>query len=588
MRIRKLLDWRKLLIYSHRWLGIGVGAVFVAWCISGVVLMYAGVPHLTAGERLMRLPPLDLSTIRVTPAEAAASFKDPPRRLRISMHGNRPVYRFNTGRVFGRWTLVYADTGTAVEPLDREAALAWLRGYLPDQRTLRYDAYLERPDTYTRLPAMQTHFPVHRVSLDDAAGTEYYVSARSGEAVMKSDRRTRLLGLFGYITHTFFFFRQQSWWSALLQWVSWIGLAMCLTGAVIGVWRYGLTPRFRHKRIPSHSPYTGWMKWHHYAGLLFGLFTITWTFSGLVSLDVIPGIRESRYSPQQIAEGARSVQGEGAVIDLSSLTLATLRTAAATVSSSFAPKELELLQFGSEPYLIAYQPPTPDTVGQWSSRSGMDFITPTLDGDHVLVSPLHPDRAFARFDDETMLRVARKAMPGVAIRDAVWLFEYDDYYYKTVSSFDLGLPRTAKPLPVLRVRYEDAADTWLYLTPAPGQIYKAERLDRANRWGYYGLHGLDFAFLYRHRPLWDIVAVALLVGVGVSSVTSIMPAFRRLARHARGSFAKQRLYILPAFLGGNGRRGVAELVLDVDVRGRPRAQQKTDRLETRTAPDRQV
>ena len=62
-------------------------------------------------------------------------------------------------------------------------------------------------------------------------------------------------------------------------------------------------------------------------------------------------------------------------------------------------------------------------------------------------------------------------------------------------------------------------------------IYKAERLDRANRWGYYGLHGLDFAFLYRYRPLWDIVAVALLVGVGASSVTSIMPALRRLARH---------------------------------------------------------
>jgi hypothetical protein len=63
MRLRKLLDRRKLLIYSHRWLGIGVGAVFVVWCVSGVILMYAGVPHLTAGERLMRLPPLDLSMI---------------------------------------------------------------------------------------------------------------------------------------------------------------------------------------------------------------------------------------------------------------------------------------------------------------------------------------------------------------------------------------------------------------------------------------------------------------------------------------------------------------------------------------------
>ena len=547
MHVRKLLDWRKLLIYSHRWLGIVTGLVFIAWTVSGVVLMYYGVPHLTAGERLMRLPQLDLSSIGVTPAEAAVQLEDPPRRLRISMHGDRPVYRFNTGRVFGRWTLIYADTGEAVAPLDRDGAMAWLHAYLREQRTLRYDAYLERPDTYTRLPAMQTHFPLHRIALDDAAGTEYYVSVRSGEAVMKSDRAGRLLGLTGYITHTFFFFRQQSWWRALLQWTSWIGLVMCLTGAVVGVWRYGLSRRFRHKGVRSHSPYTGWMKWHHYAGLLFGVLTITWVFSGLVSLDVIPGIRETRYSPQQVAQGARSVQGEGSVVDLGSLTLDALRAAAVTVSRSFPASELELLQFGGEPYLIAYRPPTPDTVEEWSSRSGMDFITPTPDGEHVMVSPRQPDRTFARFDNETVMRVARDAMPGVEVNDATWLNDYDDYYYKTVSSFDSGLPRMAKPLPVLRLRFADAAQTWLYLTPSPGQILKVESLDRANRWGYYGLHGLDFAFLYRHRPLWDLVVVALLVGVGVSSVTTIVPAYRRLARHLRkwGSLVRPRVTASP-------------------------------------------
>jgi hypothetical protein len=68
MKVRKLLDWRKVLIYSHRWLGIAVGIVFVSWCLSGAVLMYYGLPTLTAGERLMRLAPLDLSTVRVTPA----------------------------------------------------------------------------------------------------------------------------------------------------------------------------------------------------------------------------------------------------------------------------------------------------------------------------------------------------------------------------------------------------------------------------------------------------------------------------------------------------------------------------------------
>ena len=101
-------------------------------------------------------------------------------------------------------------------------------------------------------------------------------------------------------------------------------------------------------------------------------------------------------------------------------------------------------------------------------------------------------------------------------------------------------------------------DTWLYLTAAPGQIYKAERLDRANRWGYYGLHGLDFAFLYRNRPLWDIVVIVLLVGVGVSSVTSVVPAFRRLAKHAR-SFTR-------VALPGKQRRDIRSPLLDGDVR----------------------
>src|SRR6201999_3970064 len=97
MNIRKLLDWRKLLIYSHRWLGIGIMAMFLVWTLSGMVLMYYGHPQITMGERLLRLEPIDLSTAMVTPAEAAAKAGiQPPRgpyRVRLSMYEGRPVYR---------------------------------------------------------------------------------------------------------------------------------------------------------------------------------------------------------------------------------------------------------------------------------------------------------------------------------------------------------------------------------------------------------------------------------------------------------------------------------------------------------------
>ena len=87
--------------------------------------------------------------------------------------------------------------------------------------------------------------------------------------------------------------------------------------------------------------------------------------------------------------------------------------------------------------------------------------------------------------------------------------------------------RRLVPLPLAGFR-----GNFRYMTPSHGQIVKAELLDRRNRWGYYGLHGLDFAILYRNRPIWDIVAVGLLSGTAVLSATTLAPSFRRLKRHA--------------------------------------------------------
>src|SRR3954468_9934066 len=92
MNIRKLLDWRKLLIYSHRWLGIGITVMFLVWILSGVVLMYYGHPQITTGERLLHFDPIDFSTATVTPAEAAAKANIKQYRVRLSMYNGSPVY----------------------------------------------------------------------------------------------------------------------------------------------------------------------------------------------------------------------------------------------------------------------------------------------------------------------------------------------------------------------------------------------------------------------------------------------------------------------------------------------------------------
>jgi hypothetical protein len=302
---------------------------------------------------------------------------------------------------------------------------------------------------------------------------------------------------------------------------------------VLGIVRFALTPRFRHRGQLSRSPYTGLMKWHHYAGLIFGVFVLTWAFSGLASLNVLPGIRETLYTPAQIAAGARSVQGEGPRIDFAPLSLEALQSAVRTVERSFPVKELELISFAGSPYYLAYREPTREERSAWRSKSVLDFLTATLDHEHRIAAADDASAlAFERFDDAVMLDAARRAMPAANVVSIEALDAYDDYYYDLLPSFDLGLPKAAKTLPALRIEFDDAAGTWLYLTPSHGQILKYESLDRANRWGYYGLHGLDFAFLFERRPLWDIVTVALLLGVGVVGASTLLPMLRRLKRHA--------------------------------------------------------
>jgi hypothetical protein len=190
---RRLLDWRKLLIYRYRWLGIAMGLIFLAWFVSGIFPMYGGMPHFSAAERLMRMQPLDVSSIHFTPEEAASYLKlESPARLRIAMIGTRPVYRILTRE---GWTTVWADNAEPLKAMNALHATNTLRYYEPEHaHTLRYDEYLTAPDQWTHQSAQRALMPLHRIALNDEAKTYYYISEQTGEPVMKTDSRARFRG----------------------------------------------------------------------------------------------------------------------------------------------------------------------------------------------------------------------------------------------------------------------------------------------------------------------------------------------------------------------------------------------------------
>lgn len=473
----------RVLVYTHRWLGIFSGVLFVLWFASGIVMIYARMPELDPRERLARLPAINPATVRVMPAAAGREVT----RLTISTLESRPILRITTG---GRTDIAFADTGDAAPPVDAEQALRIARAFTGNTHAIRYDGRLTDADQWSF--GVRGRMPMHRLAVDDPAGTRLYVTENGGEVVLKTTASGRLWGGAGAVLHWLYFTplrRHAALWNEVIVWTAIAGTVMCVVGLLWGLWRISPVRGYRLRREQHWSPYAGWMRWHHYAGLIFGVVTTTWIFSGLLSMDPWdwhPSTAPTREQRSRVAGGP---------IELADLTVARVQSALKGFAPGF-PKEVEIVRFRGKYYASA-------------GAGIVSFDAPQFGAQDQLPA----DQVFG---------VAAIAMHGVPIEGVSWLDDYDAYYYDR----DRRLT-----LPVLRVRYHDPQRTWLYFDPRRGTIArKEERLTRVNRWLYHGLHSLDFPFLYSRRPLWDVVVIVLSLGGLVLSATTLSASWRRLRR----------------------------------------------------------
>jgi len=475
----------RALIYTHRWLGIVSGVLFVIWFVSGVVMMYARMPELATSERLARLTAINPATLRVMP---------PPEpngeltRLVLSTLEGRPIARVSAS---GQTQIFFADTGDAVPPVDAEQAQRIARSFAGGTHLVRYDGRLTDADQWSF--GVRGRMPLHRVAVDDDAATRLYVTESSGEVVLKTTKSGRFWGGAGAVLHWLYFTplrRQSALWNETIVWLSIAGTVMCLAGMAWGLWRLAPRRGYRLQREQHWSPYAGWMRWHHYAGLIFGVVTTTWIFSGLLSMDPWnwhPSTAPTRDQRSRVS-GGPMVAGD--------LTLAKTRRAIEAFMPNL-PKEVEIVRFRSHYYAVA-------------AAGIVSFDEPQFGARDQLPADL-------------VVGAANVAMDQVPIDGVSWMDEYDNYYYDRDRQLSL---------PVLRVRYADPQHTWLYFDPKHGSIArKEERLTRINRWLYHGLHSLDFPFLYYRRPLWDAVVIALSLGGIVLSATTLSASWRRVRRN---------------------------------------------------------
>ena len=125
-------------------------------------------------------------------------------------------------------------------------------------------------------------------------------------------------------------------------------------------------------------------------------------------------------------------------------------------------------------------------------------------------------------DRALLVKAAQAAYPDSRIAGVDRLTEEDVYWYSH---------HRKRPLPVLRVQFEDTNRTWLFIDPATGEIAgSSDSSARTYRWLFNFLHDYDLPILLRNQPARDILVWLLSIAGLVISVSGVVVGWRTLAR----------------------------------------------------------
>jgi uncharacterized iron-regulated membrane protein len=468
--------WKRWLFLTHRWIGIVTCLFFAIWFVSGLVMLYVPFPGLSRSERLAGNAPIDWRQVRAQPDATAA------RTIALEMQGARPVWRIDGWD--GTRRTVAADQ-RAVDRTDatdaRDVAARFGKAPVVSLPSV------ER-DQWTVAGGYDLHRPLWKADLAGPGGRVLYVSSRGGGVVLDTNARERFWNWLGSIPHWIYptVIRQDNAvWRQVVMWVS----GPCIVGAVAGMWIGILRTRLGKRRFKGGrtTPYRGWMEWHHWAGLIGGLFLVAWIFSGWLSVDPFRFFASPGIDPSGEAAYAG---GDPPRID-----------PAALATHAAGAKRIELYRAAGRPLLSVERAAGPAQV--------LDAAT------------LAP----ARIDRGALIAAARRLMPDAAIERTEILHAADAYWYDVA-----GDP----VLPVLRIRFADAAGTWAHIDPATGRLLgDMDRRRRVYRWAFDLLHRWDLNGLTQHRPARDVLLWLMSILGLVTSITGIKIGWVRLRQHIR-------------------------------------------------------
>jgi hypothetical protein len=509
-----MFSWKRLDYLAHRWTGLILGALVCVWFASGIVMVFYPWPALTESRQLALLEPFSLgqplvgfSRAAVTATEYlartdsnAVNREGAPVIGRLMRWGERLVYQFSSEQSGGYVpdVLVDAMTGLVLSPIQPDGAAVVARHVVGTTARVSAIDLLLVGDRYMMNHDYAAGFPAYRVEFTDPDRTAVYVSARGGEPVGVVTTRTRFTTWFGTVPHWFYFrwlYQRSDAWLAVAIGTTSLGTFLAFTGIVLGLYQLRLR---KNRGAWNPSPHRGVSRWHHFAGIIFGLIVLTWTFSAIL---------------ENIGEGnsPRSGQGDHARGGTMNWNAIRLREPDALARLGLAPERASTIAID---------------VLQVRGRPGYDFHL--ADGREFWVDAEEGDVRSELAITDARAVAASIVGDSIPIATADRLGAYDTYYY--------ARPGRQMHLPVWRVRFADQERSTVYLDAVNGTPTGfVNRAVRRQRWLRDALHSYDYPALSHRRLLWYCIVLPLLLGGLASSGSGVVLLVRRVKRLGLGN-----------------------------------------------------
>lgn len=493
----KLTNW---VMNVHRLMGWVLCIFFLMWFLSGIVMMYHRFPRVYDSDRVEHLEALgastDLPSIEVLQAMAEGKSAN---SLRMERYLGQTYFKWQAKDSL--YTLM-ADSTQVMHGMTEPNYLANVVASWNKAAVLRIDT-LYKLDQWTPFGSMKAELPFYRYHFDDAEHHQLYQGSVTGQVLQYTTRTERFWAWLGAIPHWLYFYQLRQdveLWSDVVIYLSGAGCIMVILGLWLGIARWR---QHRKNHKSGVTPYKKkWHRWHHVAGLVFGIFALTFVFSGMMSMMPLPS-----WITHSHLQGSPARYMQEAAPQPTAYTLDYRKVVAAY-------PEAQLLQWShlrEHPY---YTVTTPDDVF-YIDAQGSEVTPLNISRDEFLGYV----EDFFKTDSTTMNK---------HIDLQVEELDHFETYYRARSVID-----TDKLLPVWKITANNRDNSVFYMNPRDASVRHVDRSSRLNYWAYTALHRLRIGFLNSYPTLRKTIIWILMLGGATISATGIVLGINRCRRAFR-------------------------------------------------------